>query len=983
MPLFSANQGIFMKKILALLLAVPVWGIAQQTDPLLSGNEYLQQKWVDSIYGQMTLKEKVGQLFMIDVFPEQGEKKIKRAEELIREYHVGGVIFFRGNPHQQAVLTNKYQAASKVPLLVGMDAEWGLAMRLDSTFAYPWNMTLGAVKNEKLIEQAGYQIGRHARRLGVHINFAPDIDINTNPENPIIGNRSFGEDKHNVAEKGAAFARGMRNAGILACGKHFPGHGDTETDSHKTLPTITFSKSRINNVELYPYNRLISENLESVMVAHLNVPALENREHYPSSISKNIITGLLKEELGFNGLIFTDALNMKGASDFTSPGDIDLAAFMAGNDMLVMSLDVPRASQKLIEAYNEGQITEERLEYSVKKILKAKFKVGLAKYTPIDTTDLYRDLNTKRDNLLEEEIYANAITVARNQDSLVPFTRLEDKDIAYVHFGDAGGEEFLKALNHYARVDEVQADKLDVLLKQLQPYNTVIIGHHRSNESPWKPHDFTVGELTWIYEIAREKKVVLTTFVKPYNLLKLSTLNNIESIVVGYQNNPVAQRKAAEVIFGAIGAKGVLPVTANKELLVNTGITTEALGRLQYGIPESVGMNSATLKKIDSITEEAIKTLAMPGAQVLVARRGKVVYNKSFGRHTYTGNRPVSNGDIYDVASLTKILATLPMIMKMNDDERITIDSRLGDILPELKGTNKENISVRDVLLHYGRIKPWIPFYRYTLDKDTDKPLEKYYRKRPQGKFTVKVTDHLYMREDYRDSIFKAVKESDLLSKKGYRYSDLGYFMLQKFIEDSYGSSLDSLDENYFYASLGADRTMFNPLDRGIEKENIVPSEADDYFRYQIIQGYVHDMAAAMKGGVSGHAGLFSNADDIAKIMQMYLQKGYYGGKHYFKEGTIDKFNTCYYCDRDVRRGLGFDKPRPESIGDELYNRVPKGCFCHSGFTGTYTWADPENELVYVFLSNRTYPTASNRKLITKGTRTEILKVIYDAIADK
>ncbi|MGS2740617.1 glycoside hydrolase family 3 N-terminal domain-containing protein [Sinomicrobium sp. M5D2P17] len=969
-----------MKKILVLLLVIPLWCFAQETDPLSVGNEYLQQKWVDSIYTKMSLKEKIGQLFMVDIFPEKGEKQVERVEKLIREYHVGGIIFFKGHPYEQALLTNKFQAMSKVPLMVGMDAEWGLSMRLDSTFAYPWNMTLGAVKNNKLIEQAGYQIGKHARRLGVHINFAPDIDINTNPENPIIGNRSFGEDKYNVADKGAAFARGMRNAGILACGKHFPGHGDTQTDSHKTLPIISFSKTRISNVELFPYNRLISENLESVMVAHLDVPALESRSGYPSSISKNIITGLLKEELGFEGLIFTDALNMKGASDFTVPGDIDLAAFMAGNDMLVMSLDVPKATQKLTQAYEKGEITEERLAYSVKKILRAKFKAGLQRYVPIQTENLYQDLNTRRDSILEEDIYAHAITVAKNQDSLLPLTSLEEKKIAYVHLGDDRGGDFLKALNRYARVDYITAEKPDRLLKDLEPYNTVIIGHHRSNASPWKPHDFTVKELTWLYEIAREKKVILTTFVKPYNLLKLNTLENIESIVIGYQNSPVAQRKAAEVIFGAIGASGILPVTANKDLLVNTGIETVPLGRLQYGIPESVGMSSDILKKIDSIAKDAIKTLAMPGAQILVARKGKVVYNKSFGRHTYTGNTAVANDDIYDVASLTKILATLPLIMKMDDEKKIAIDSTLGSILPEFKGTNKQDLTVKDLLLHYARVKPWIPFYRYTLDKETKKPLEKYYRKSPQGNFNVKITEHLYMREDYKDSIFKDIKESDLLAKKEYRYSDLGYFILQKFIEKAYGSSMDSLGEKFFYASLGADHTMFNPLDRGMEKEKIVPSEADDYFRYEVIQGYVHDMAAAMKGGVSGHAGLFSDANDIAKIMQMYLQKGYYGGKQYFKEGTVDKFNTCYYCSRDVKRGLGFDKPRPESLGKEMYDRVPKSSFCHSGFTGTYAWADPENEIVYVFLSNRTYPTASNRKLITQGTRTEVLRVIYDAI---
>ncbi|SFW49890.1 beta-glucosidase [Sinomicrobium oceani] len=969
-----------MKKILVLLLLLPVWCLAQETDPLSVGNEYLQQKWVDSIYKKMTLKEKVGQLFMIDIFPEKGEKQIEKAEKLIREYHVGGVIFFKGNPYQQALLTNKLQATSKVPLMVGMDAEWGLAMRLDSTFAYPWNMTLGAVKDNKLIEQVGYQIGKHARRLGVHINFAPDIDINTNPENPIIGNRSFGEDKFNVAEKGAAFARGMRNAGVLACGKHFPGHGDTQTDSHKTLPVISFSKTRISNVELYPYNRLISENLESVMVAHLDVPALESRSGYPSSISRNIITGLLREELGFKGLIFTDALNMKGASNFTTPGDIDLAAFMAGNDMLVMSLDVPKASLKLTEAYEKGEITEERLAYSVKKILKAKYKAGLHKYAPIKTENLYEDLNTRRDSMLEAEVYAMAITVAKNQDSILPLKELENKKIAYVHFGDDRGGDFLNTLNLYTRVDYITGNTPEELLKNLEPYNTVIIGHHRSNASPWKSHDFTVKELSWLLEIAKKKRVVLTTFVKPYSLLKLSTLEPIESIVVAYQNSPVAQQKAAEVIFGAIGARGTLPVTANKELLVNTGIETVPLGRLQYGIPESVGMDSDILKKIDSITKDAIKVLAMPGAQVLVARKGTVVYHKSFGRHTYTGNTPVRNDDLYDVASLTKILATLPVVMKMQDEGKIAIDSTLGSILPELKGTNKQDLTVKDLLLHYARVKPWIPFYRYTLDKDTHMPLEKYYSKTPQGKFNVKVTEHLYMREDYKDSIFQNIVDSDLLSKKEYRYSDLGYFMLQKSAEKTYSATLDSLADALVYSPLGANRTMFNPLERGVRKEQIVPSEADDYFRHEVVQGYVHDMAAAMKGGVSGHAGLFSDANDIAKIMQMFLQKGYYGGKNYFAEGTVDEFNTCYYCNKGVERGLGFDKPRPESLGKKMYDRVPKSCFSHSGFTGTYAWADPENELVYVFLSNRTYPTASNRKLITMGTRTEILGVIYDAL---
>lgn len=953
---------------------------AQQKSPLETIDSLAQMKWVDSIYNNMSLQEKIGQLYMIDVFSSKSKNHTDRIKTLIDKYHIGGVIFSKGGPQRQAKLTNEYQELSKVPLLVAMDAEWGLAMRLDSTYAYPWNMTLGAVKDDALIEKVGYQIGKHAKRLGVHINFAPDIDINTNPDNPIIGNRSFGEDRDNVTAKALAFMKGMQKANILSCGKHFPGHGDTDTDSHKTLPTISFSEARIDSIELYPYKKLIEENLESVMIAHLNVPSLESRSGYPSSISENIVTNLLKKQLAFQGLVFTDALNMKGATNFNEAGEVDLAAFLAGNDILLIPENITQSFEKLTKAYNDSIITEERLAYSVKKILQAKYKVGLDEYKPVNTTNLVADLNTLEDELLHEEVIENAITLAKNKLNLVPIRNLEIKKIAYVKFGDDKSDTFLKSLQLYGKVDQVSAGRLDELITRLKNYNLVIIGLHRSNESPWKSYKFTDKELIWLHEIARNHNVILNVFVKPYALLDVTSLTNIETILVSYQNSEIAQKKSAQVLFGANLSKGILPVSAHEELPVNTSLKINKLLRLGYGLPESVNMNSQKLNEIDSVVNTAIDSMAMPGAQLLIARKGKVIYHKNFGKSTYESSKNVTNTDLYDVASLTKILATLPMVMKLEEEGKVTLQTPLKKMLPESKGTNKEDITLIEMLSHYARLKPWIPYYLRTLDSVTKKPSTTYFRKKPDEDHSIKIVGNLYIRNDIKDTIINRILESDLLRRKEYRYSDLPYYLLKEYVERELDQPLDVLVQKHFYSSLGTNYTTYKPLEK-FPRNKIIPSENDNYFRYQPVHGYVHDMGAAMQNGVGGHAGLFSNANDIAKIMQMYMQGGYYGGKRYFNMLTVNKFNTCYFCEYKNRRGVGFDKPQLEESGPTC-GCVSKASFGHSGFTGTYTWADPEKEIVYVFLSNRTYPTAQNRKLITQNTRTVIQQIIYDALED-
>ena len=835
-----------MRKFLSLItLLTCIFTLSAQSydHPLLDDNREAQKKWVDSIYSEMSLEEKVGQLFMVRAFSNQDQKHEDKVAELINKHHIGGLIFSKGGPVRQAKLNNLFQAISKTPLLIGMDAEWGLSMRLDSTYAFPWNMTLGAVRDNILIEKTGYHIGEHCKRIGVHFNFAPVVDINTNPKNPIIGNRSFGEDRDNVTEKALAFMKGMQSAGVLANAKHFPGHGDTDSDSHKTLPTINFDEKRIDSVELYPYRRLIKKGLSSVMVAHLNVPSLEPRNGFPSSLSEHIVSDILKDDLGFQGLIFTDALEMKGVSNYSVPGDIDLAAFKAGNDVLLISEDVPKAAAKIIEAYNNNEITEERLAHSVKKILMAKYKVGLNNYVPIGTTTLVEDLNRIKDDVLYGNLMENAITVVKNKSEILPIRNLQTKKIAYVQFGDDDGSPFYNELKKYTKVHQVKAEKLDEMITKLQNYNTVIIGLHRSNTNPWKGYKFTDKELVWLYEIARTNTVILDVFARPYALIDLKTVENIEGVVMSYQNSTIAQQKSAQALFGAIAVKGKLPVSSGN-FKVNDGYTYNAINLLSYGIPESVGMSTMMLEQVDSIAQHAVDQKMTPGIQLVIARKGKVVYNKNFGYHTYDKKQPVKFEDVYDVASLTKIIATLPLVMELEEKKVFSLDTKLSKLLPEYADSNKDKVTLKEMLSHYARLKPWIPFYAATLDSVTKKPAKEYYRKQPDSKFNVKVTNELYLRSDYPDSIQKIIRESDLLSRLRYRYSDMPYYILKKYIEGYYNKTLDELVQDHFYQSLGANYATYNPTIKFSDK-HIIPTEIDDYFRFQEVHGYVHDMGAS------------------------------------------------------------------------------------------------------------------------------------------
>jgi len=983
-----------MKLKFLILLSLTANLLFSQVNPLITKDSITQQKWTDSIMSQMTMDQKIGQLFMLAAYTNKDKKHTDYIESVIKKYEIGGLIFMQGTPEKQVKWNNKYQEISKVPLMIGFDGEWGLDMRLQKTYRFPWNMTLGAIRNDSLIEKFGKRLGEQCKRLGIHVNFAPVVDINTNPKNPIIGNRSFGENKYNVTNKSLAFTKGIQSENVMACAKHFPGHGDTSTDSHKTLPTVNFTAERIDSVELYPYRQLFKAGIGSIMAAHLSIPSMEENKKLPTSLSYTVLTELLKEKMKFNGLIFTDALNMKGASQFVADdkefrkfslknkkGLIDLKALYAGNDVLLFSEDVKAAVAQIKNALKHKFITEERIDESVRKILNAKYWCGLNNYQPIRVNNIVADLNTIGDDVLHQKLMENAITLIKSEKAIFPIRDLVKTKVAYVKLGDSDNEVFINQLKDYTNVDVVSAKTSAELLKKLEPYNLVIVGFHKSNKNPWKNYEFSKNELIRLQKIAKKKTIILDVFASPYALLAIKDFKNIESVLVSYQNSKISQDLSAQLIFGARGTKGKLPVTINNDFQEGFGLRSANLFRLGFDIPESVGMSTEKLNKIDSIAKIVLDKKMAPGMHVLVARNGKVVFRKSYGYHTDKKSFKVNNQSMYDLASLTKILGGTSLIMKAEEEKLFNIDDNLGDVMPILKGSNKDTVTVKEALSHYGRMKAWIPFYLETIDSVTKKPLSKYYQKTKSTKFNIQVAKDLFLRADYKDSIIQKIVNAPQRERVGYKYSGFPFYLFKEYIEKKYNKTFDKLNDSLFYKPLGASTLMYNPLKK-FNADLIVPTEKDTYFRHQLLQGYVHDMGAAMLNGVNGNAGLFGNSIDIAKMMQMYLQKGYYGGKRYLKTETIDKFNTAYFKEDEVRRGLGFDKPQINKDELATCDCVSLKSFGHSGFTGTYAWADPENGIVYIFLSNRVYPTMANKGLTKKDIRTKVQQLIQDAIVN-
>jgi beta-glucosidase-like glycosyl hydrolase/CubicO group peptidase (beta-lactamase class C family) len=965
-------------KVKLLLRAFIVWCLLSNIPQV----GYSMYGWAENQLKKMSLEEKIGQLIMLPAYSNMSVNYENDLENLVRQYHVGGLVFFQGNAKRQVDLTNRFQKASGIPLLIGMDAEWGLSMRLDGIDPFPRSMTLGAIHDTRYIYNLGAEIARQCRLMGVHLNFAPVLDVNNNSSNPVINTRSFGENPERVAILGQAYIKGLQDNGIMAVGKHFPGHGDTDTDSHHSLPMIYKDRNQLESVEFIPFRAAIQAGLDGLMVAHLYVPELEDQENWPSSLSRHIVNNLLQDKMGFEGLIFTDAMNMKAVSDLLPHGEAEVAAFLAGNDILLMPVNVQPVIEAFMKAIRNKKISMKELDRRVLKMLRMKEKYVLPYITHDIEFPKLQWLN-KNTGSFDEDLFKKAVTIARDSNGLLPFRQIEKRSLASLSI--QCGDEFQEYLDHYAdfeHFDWNQKINEEDLLSMMAQYDIVVAGLAGVSYYPGRNYGISQKHIDFLRKLNRQTQVVLVIFGNPYSL---RYFDDIGTLICGYEGLRASYKVVPQVLFGALSAEGTLPVTATSTLQEGTGIHYPALGRLSFGDPKKLGFLENGLSLIDSVIIESVKGRDMPGGKILVARKGTIVYEKSFGYHTYDSVIKVSNTSVFDLASVTKVIGSVQALMMLYEEGKLDLDKKISYYLPSLKGTNKEDMIIRDILTHQAGLYPYMPYWKYTLKRFNRE--NNYYRFQKENGYEIEITDKLFGRNDLPDTIWNWMAHSELVEKEDslkpyeYRYSDMGFYLIQKLIDTLANQSIDQYLGAFLYDPLMLKSLGFTPKKR-MAADRIVPSTIDGYFRDGKIQGNVNDEIGAIYGGVAGHAGLFSNAYDLAVLLQMNLQCGYYGGEQYFQPETIAEFTRRQYGRN--RRGLGWDKP--QLIGDE-YNPASflasENSYGHSGFTGTFVWMDPDYDLIYIFLSNRTYPDQENRKLIDEDVRKRIQTIIYSSIINQ
>ena len=944
---------------------------------------YQHSEWVDSLMKNMTLDEKIGQLFMVSAYSAKDKMNLEELTKLVQKYKVGGLIFFRGTPYKQAEMTNYLQSVSKIPLLVSIDGEWGLAMRLDSTINFGRQMPLGAIADDSIVYRMGKEIARECKRMGIHINFAPVVDVNNNPLNPVINVRSFGEDKKKVSRKSLMYLRGLQDMHVMAVAKHFPGHGNTDVDSHLDLPVLNQNEEELDTLELYPFRSMFANGIGGVMTAHLHIPAYDTVKNVGASVSPKVCTILLRDEMKYKGIAFSDALNMGGVSKYYAPGELEYRALIAGNDILLCSEDVPKGIQRIKEILLAGCISMEFLDERVRRILEAKKWCGLDSCTYIDMNHLTADLNHPDALLLKQEIAEKAVTLVKNDLKLVPIHNSGAIRIANVAMGIKIQQPFQEMVHKYSRASlfnilifasDTDYTKLEDTLKH---YDLIIISLQKLSNKRTSTYGLSKQAIEFINRMNQQKKCILVDFGSPY---ALSRFPDFKTIICSYEDDPSFQVAAAELIFGGITAKARLPVTASAEFPQGIGVVSNELLRVKYSLPEDVGMSSELLSHIKDVVDKGIKAKAMPGCQIVIAKDGKIIYEKGFGYQQYNTLDPIGDNDIYDLASVTKVAATTLVAMKLYETGKLNIFEKLGTYLPELFGTNKADLQIKELMTHQAGLTEWIPFYKQTCTDNYCPSLDLYCNE-PNELYNLRVANNMYITRLYRDSIYKIIDRSPIHNRGTCLYSDLGFIYMQRVIERITGKTIDKLADSLYYKPLGLASTTYQPLKKFFPRD-IAPTELDTYFRYQLIRGDVHDPAAAMLGGVAGHAGLFSNGNDLAVLMQMLVEGGTYAGHKYLDSSTIHIFTSRQY--ETNRKGLGWEKPEMDPSKPTPTSRYASSrAYGHMGFTGTCVWVDPQYNLVYVFLSNRVYPNANVNTLSRMNIRTDIQDIIYRSILNR
>lgn len=977
-----------MKRFL-LLFSVLLAGLsASAQKPFTTGN----QRWADSVFARLSLDEKIGQLLMPRANTSNAPYDRDKLTAWVRDYKIGGLVWFANQPARQTAMINELQGLSAIPMMMGEDLEWGLTMRLDSTIRYPYALTLGAIRgNDDWFYRMGKQIGEQCRRAGIHINYAPVADVNNNPNNPVIGFRSFGENQTEVLRRATAYMKGMQDAGLITTAKHFPGHGDTDVDSHADLPVISHSRARLDSVELFPFRKLIQSGLNGVMVAHLSVPALDPTPKQATTLSKPIVTGLLRKELGFEGLIFTDAMDMQGVAKHFPPGVAGVKALLAGNDVLETFADVPSMFQAIKSAVLSGEIPMQDLDEKVLRVLRAKAWLGLDHYQPAPLNNLLADLNKPTAEALARKLAEGSLTVLRNEGGVLPLKNLATAKVAAISVGaPAQGPvnptaEQAMLLNYLPvdtfRVDvKTSAEQLAAVKAKLAGYDVVVVALH----SPFmrSANAWPEANLKLANAFVGMPNAAYLFFGNPYVLDKLPGIEKSKALVVTYQETTVMQELAAQLVGGGIGANGQLPVTVNTQFKFGDGLTVQQMGRFRYGLPEAVGVDSRLLNaRLDSIVNQGLEAKAYPGASVLVAKDGMVIFKKAYGKHTYESNQAVRESDLYDLASVTKVSTSVLALMRMQDEGKFRLDMTLGELLPEWKKSNKASLKLIDILTHQAGLKAWIPFWQTCLDSTRASGWKrKTFSTEQSRKYPIAVADHLFLHRRYKKKLLKQIEDSPVNPKQGYVYSDLSYYLYPQIVARLAGENWEDYLKNTFYKPMGATTLTYNPR-TAYSLDRIVPTEYDSLFRKELIHGRVHDEGATMMGGISGHAGLFGNANDLGKLYQMYLNGGEYGGQRFIREQTIKQWTSYPFpVEVNSRRGIGFDKPDRKKPGLSGPPSAGPLSFGHSGFTGTFVWVEPQDRMMYIFLSNRVYPTRNNGKIGQLNIRTQFGEMIYQTI---
>ncbi|MCY1719547.1 serine hydrolase [Prolixibacteraceae bacterium Z1-6] len=991
------------KHFLLLFILTATWGSVLSQ---FRTNDPSQDVWVDSVFNSLTPNQRIAQLIWVKSAANKNMSNQLKVAEQIKKYNLGGVIFFTGNPKRQVQLTNLYQASAQTPLIVAMDAEWGIGMRLNGVISFPYNLMMGASDNPELIKQVTTEMARQMKRIGVHISLGPVAGITTQPMNPIIGMRSFGESPQKVSEYSLAYMQGLQENGIIAVAKHFSGRGNTQSDSHLTLPVVPYPKEHLDSLELVSFKKLVENNVGGIMSTHLNVLHLDEKQGIISGVSAKILNGIFRDEWGYDGLIITDVMNIAGAKTYGEPGEIEAWALKVGNDVIEFPKDIEVAIRGIKKAVEKGELSWDEIDAKCKKVLRVKYRAGLNEFKPVSATNLMHDLNGPKAELAKRQMIEASLTLLENHNNMLPLKGLETLKIASLAVGRAEATPFQKTLSKYTRVDhfflpeQFTAEELKDLKTKLESYNLIIAGIHLlesktrysmqvgSLRKPKPRRAYGLADETenLLDYLANEKKSVEIFFSSPYALTEVTNFTPPAGLIMAYQNDSLVQELTAQLIFGGVGVSGKLPASLGDYYKIGDGIMLDEVVRLKYTIPEEVGMNSERLNhRIDSLVSDAIKKKATPGCSVLAAKDGKIIFHKTYGHHTYDRRIPVTEEDLYDLASVSKISGALAAILKLTDDGKIDMDSKFSDNWTDWESglfhrSNKKDLVWRDILAHQAGLIPYINYWRETVRDG--QLMDRWYSFQQTDDYSLKVAPGLFLKDSFKKQIYKDIRRSTLSPPGNYMYSGLAFLLIPQITEDVSGQSFtDYLAEN-FYHPLGAYHITFNPLNK-FPKVQIVPTEYDSYYRQQQIQGTAHDEAAAVFGGVAGNAGLFANANDLVKLIEMYMRMGNYGGKQYLREETMREFTRVQFPENNNRRGLGFDKPLVNN--NEISPEKSYPCsgasfesFGHSGFTGTFVWADPVNKLTYIFLSNRVYPTREPNMLGKLNVRTNILQVFYD-----